>query len=135
MNHLEETNVYVLQLHAGHQRLQVALQHIEQDWQQFEAHMIEQLQQLRQTLDAHFHDEDAVCFDEAVCRCPRLGPEADRLEREHPQLLAELDDIIARFRRAKHLRQDFTGFADRVWTHEAAENSILQEAFGMGTED
>ena len=150
MSNVDECRAYVVHLRIEHRKLHGALQRIQRDWRgagaELQIHgqrpsVIQELRELRTHLAEHFAEEDAGgCLEEAVCRCPRLGPEADRIESEHPALLAELDDIIARSRsgtelgQPSHVEQKFQDFAEKLHAHETAENHLLEDAFGIYSE-
>jgi len=95
------------------------------------------LTQLRQTLARHFNDEDeGGCIEEAISRCPSLSREAVLVEKEHPMLLQLIDRLIERARSGfvgcatDDFVESFRRFAKTLHAHEAAENSILERAFG-----
>jgi hypothetical protein len=131
---LEEVSGYVARIHAEHLKLQSVVQCIQQNWQELGRSVIRALLELRKTLSLHFNLEDFACFEEAVGRCPKLGPEVDRIEREHSVLLAELEGIIRQWRSGNDVQADFRVFADNLRAHECAENRILQIAFGIEIE-
>lgn len=97
------------------------------------------LTRLREELEQHFAQEDGGgCLEEAVSRCPRLAAEAQRIESEHPQILAELDRLIegAKSLAPTHPNQlatqrSFDQFCQHVRSHEKAENALLAEGFGV----
>ena len=146
MSHEDECLAYVVHLRIEHRKSHGVVQRIERNWLALGEEtrpsgqapsVIEELQVLRSNLAEHFAEEDGGgCLEEAVCRCPSLGPLADRIERDHPILLAELDGIIARSRTEKKpaqrsdVQQRFRVFATRLSAHEVAESSILEVAFG-----
>jgi hypothetical protein len=75
-------------------------------------------------------------LEEAVCRLPRLGPQALALERQHPQLLAKLQSIVKEAYRCgesparwRALAAEFRKFCQALMSHEAAENQIAEAAF------
>ena len=101
--------------------------------------MIEPLTSLLAQLRRHFaaEEEDGGSLEEAVCCCPSLSHEARRVDEEHPELLAELEAIIARLREptphhggTAEDQRLLEQFADRLERHEATENQILSLAFG-----
>jgi hypothetical protein len=97
------------------------------------------LTQLREELKQHFAEEEAGgCLDEAVSRCPRLSGEAKRIEEEHPQILAELDRLIAQshtapptFPNQVTLQREFDRLCQQLREHEKAENTLLAQGFGV----
>jgi hypothetical protein len=121
-------------MQAEHQKLHAVMQCIQQNWHELGLNVIDALLELRHALSLHFNQEDFACFEEAICRSPKLGPEVDRLEREHPQLLAELEGIIRQWRSGMDVQADFNKFAGHLRAHERAENDILQTAFGVELE-
>jgi hypothetical protein len=100
------------------------------------------LQALRAELAHHFEEEESGgCMEEAVSHEPHLGPEATRLVREHPELLAQMDRLIKGLRAlvrltasADEVEQDFRNFTEKLLAHEAAENRVLKEGFGIDVE-
>ena len=143
MSNVDECRAYVVHLRIEHRELHGALQRIKHGWTDANAEydlpiVVQELRDLRTRLAEHFAEEEGGgCMEEAVGRCPRLGQEADRIEREHPALLAELDEIIARTQLALELgqtnqnHQTFRDFAQKLFAHESAENHILEVAFGL----
>jgi hypothetical protein len=147
MSNVDECRAYVVHLRIEHRKLHGTLQRIQRDWPgagaeiQIPGHpslVIQELRELRTHLAGHFAEEEGGgCLEEAVCRCPKLGPEADRIESEHPNLLAELDDIIARsvsgteLGQPSYVAQEFQVFAQKLHAHETAENHLLEVAFGI----
>ncbi len=101
--------------------------------------MIEPLTSLLAQLRRRFaaEEEDGGSLEEAVCSCPSLSYEARRADGEHPELLAELESIIARVREPS-LHRGVTAdeqrlleqFAEHLQRHEATEDRILSLAFG-----
>lgn len=100
--------------------------------------IIDQLSALRDELSRHFaEEEDGGCIEEAVCRCPSMSREAQQLELQHETLLDQLEQLIVRHRLTTmnvecidSVKQEFEEFSQQLHAHEAAENSILQHAFG-----
>jgi hypothetical protein len=100
--------------------------------------IVHALRRIRSELAQHFAEEDAGgCLDEAVCHCPRLAAEAKRIEAEHPELLSEIDRLIAEALDSEQsvanrisMERDFEQLYRQLCVHEAAENAILRQAFG-----
>ena len=100
--------------------------------------VVQILRNLRGELQNHFAEEEAGgCLDEAVSRCPRLSPDAKRLECEHADLLAEVDRLIAEAADSDAhvesrvtLQRDFDSLCRQLHAHEAAENDLLRQGFG-----
>jgi iron-sulfur cluster repair protein YtfE (RIC family) len=93
---------------------------------------------LRRELQQHFtEEEEGGCLDEAVSRCPRLSHDAQRLENEHVDLLAEVDRLIveasdcgSHVENRVALQRDFDELCRQLHAHEAAENDLLRQGFG-----
>lgn len=89
-----------------------------------------QLRTLRGELCHHFLQESqGGCIEEAVCRCPRLSNEAQRIEHEHPRILARLDEIIAvasNRNGSKNLGNLCRQFNKRLVALEDAECRVIQ---------
>ncbi|MCA9248754.1 MAG: hemerythrin domain-containing protein [Planctomycetales bacterium] len=138
---------YVLHMREEHRRLDDLLRHLEHEWPSEKQQgatltprqLAEELRALRTMIRGHFREEDeGGCIDEAVCRAPGLGHEADRLEHEHQELLCEMDEIIRTVESAQakhtHLRSvqnRFAKFEARLHEHEAAESRLIEQAFGI----
>ena len=103
------------------------------------ADIVQDLHRIRGELAHHFADEESGgCLDEAVCRCPRLSAEAKRIEAEHPELLLEIDRLIAQALDGDQsvanriaIERGFDHLCGQLCAHEAAENRILSQAFGV----
>lgn len=97
------------------------------------------LNSLRQELQHHFSDEETGgCLDEAVSFCPRLSAEMNRIEEEHPEILASIDRLLGQFRagpattaRWRAIERQLHDLFQTIQEHEAAENRLLLEAFGV----
>jgi iron-sulfur cluster repair protein YtfE (RIC family) len=97
------------------------------------------LGQLREELEHHFAQEEAGgCLDEAVSRCPALSGEVKRIEAEHPEILAKLDNLMHQARSLSPtpqsqvaLQQAFDQLHRQLQKHEAAENRLLAQGFGV----
>jgi iron-sulfur cluster repair protein YtfE (RIC family) len=140
---------YVTQMRRQHQQLEDQLLRIEQKWSllrehraaaDFTSQMREQLEGLRTELARHFaEEEEGGSPEEAVSLHPSLNRDVTRLEHEHPELLAELDRLIDRLRPTAQAptlsaEGEYRRFADRLRRHEAAENRVLQQGFGVEVE-
>jgi len=96
------------------------------------------LQQVREKLEHHFtQEESGGCLDEAVSRCPALSAEAKRIELEHPQLLQDVDRLIAQaldcdqsLENRLSLERGFDNLCGQLDAHEAAEDALLRKGFG-----
>jgi hypothetical protein len=88
-------------------------------------------------VEQHFaEEEEGGILDEAMCRLPRLCPQAAALERQHKPLLQQLARIVERAgdcgsseNRWRSLAAEFNRFTYAIRAHEAAENRIAEEAF------
>jgi iron-sulfur cluster repair protein YtfE (RIC family) len=127
-------------LHSLLRQLRVAIAHsVGPDEQPSFAGMQRALARLREELEQHFaQEESGGCLDEAVSRCPRLAGEATRIEAEHPQILAEIDRLIAQTQTLPptHPNQlaaqrEFDRLCEQLREHERAENTLLAQGFGV----
>jgi hypothetical protein len=99
---------------------------------------------LRDHLRDHFDQEETGGFlEESIARMPRLSAAAREVVAEHPQLLAEIDALLASLP-GRNLRAEvwqeaarrFATFTDHLLAHERNENAVVQqgynEDFGFG---
>jgi hypothetical protein len=98
--------------------------------------LLAELSSLQSELRHHFEQEAAGgCLEEAAGPSPVLFHEATMLLQQHPDLLAELEGVIAHVQDADWpvvtLRDKFKNFARQMHAHEAAENRLLAKGFGM----
>jgi hemerythrin len=147
----EERQAYVTHLRAEHKRLRKCLDLIDHQWTlQNErpstaddmSQVLDGLQALRTELAHHFQEEESGgCIEEAVSLQANLSCEANQLEREHPELLGQLDLLIRRM--SKHpepgestaeIKQQYRRFSEQLHDHEATENRILERSFGIEPE-
>lgn len=148
-NNSDEFAAYITQLHAEHRQLQEAISHIEEQWNTFPLprpdavqRVVQELQALRDQLSKHFENEETGgCLEEAISRHPSLGPDANRLEHEHPLLLEQLAALIFHLKgmtkplqELQLARDNFDVFAQRLHAHESAECRILEESFARPRE-
>jgi hypothetical protein len=98
------------------------------------------LQAIRREAAEHFREEEmGGCLEEAVAHCPRLSSELTRAEREQRELLADLDELIARagqlhapsIRDAHILGQELRAVIHKLRSHEATENHIIEHGFAV----
>ena len=102
------------------------------------ADIVQVLQHVREELQHHFaQEEGGGCLDEAVSRCPGLSAEASRIETEHPQLLENVDRLIAQaldcdqsLENRLALERGFDDLCRQLDAHEGAENALLRKGFG-----
>lgn len=146
----DECKTYVDHLLAEHRRLHRLLRHVRQtiagrvdaapaDWQRG---IVKVLRDLRGTLQCHFADEEeGGCLEQAVSFRPALAGDMQRIEEEHPRLLAHVDRLIAQVEDgdatpAEHvaLTIAFDDLCRELDTHEAAENDILRRGLGANIE-
>ncbi|MFI4873845.1 MAG: hemerythrin domain-containing protein [Blastopirellula sp. JB062] len=103
----------------------------------------ERLLSLRQLMVTHFHEEEeGSCLDEAVSRRTTLAGEARAIEREHPELLTELDGLIQWINDEPPLettlqiaRTRFKTFAENLRRHEQRENALIRQGLGLGDDE
>ncbi len=76
-------------------------------------------------------------MEEAASYCPKLSTEVQRIEAEHPLLLAELDRLIAQATDGPAsvgdriaIENSFGELCRDLHAHEAAENALLRRGFG-----
>lgn len=107
------------------------------------ARMKNGLVQIHIELAHHFRDEEqGGCLEEAVARCPKLSAEVQRIESHHDELLSRLSDLIDRCQcggkltaqQSRALEQELRQVVRELRSHEALENKIMQEGFGMRQE-
>jgi hypothetical protein len=143
----EECRPYVAHLIAEHRRLHAMLHQARAaivhsggpDRDASVDDIVRVLRHIRSELAHHFAEEEAGgCMDEAVSCCPRLSAEVKRIEAEHPELLLEIDRLIAQALDTKPsvahvvaLERGFDHLCQQLCAHEAAENGILRQAFGI----
>jgi hypothetical protein len=145
-NNDEIYSAYTTQLRHEHQRLYACLKRLEQYWQQrclargsrqqLREQVIAGLSELRAELAHHLAEEEAGgCVEEAVTHAPWLSHAATELEREDPQLLAQLDAFVERLQTAsrwsKKTERQYRQLVDQICQHAAAESRIVEESFGM----
>lgn len=102
------------------------------------ADVVRVFRQVREELEHHFAQEEAGgCLEEAVSRCPSLSAEVRRIEAEHPQLLDNVDRLIAQaldcdqsVEKQVDLGRGFDDLCRQLDAHEAAENVLLRKGFG-----
>lgn len=106
--------------------------------------LIEGLEAIRREAAQHFHEEEmGGCLEEAVAHCPSLSRELTRAEKEHRELLADLDELIARahqlhapsVRDAQIFSQELRAVIHKLRVHEAAENHIIEHGFAVSLEN
>ena len=98
------------------------------------------LENLRERLEAHFHDEEqAGVLDEIARRAPQLAEMVQRLAAEHETFrnqLKGLEALLATEERLtpalwNQLETEFRAFQDRLMHHESVENDLLQQTFSQ----
>jgi hypothetical protein len=144
MNGLGNCQAYVEHLQWAHRHLHELVCQIEHalghahggvsDGERSES-LARRLRELRAELQSHFcEEEQGGCLEEAVSRCPSLNCQAEAIYAEHRILDQMLEQLLARIHdrtlAEKELQRDFQAFAAKLSAHEAAENRILQMAYG-----
>jgi hemerythrin len=139
-----ECRVYVDHLLAEHRRLHRMLREARiavragDPGEKSIDHIVQVLRNVRQELQQHFAEEEAGgCLEEAVSFCPRLSGELRRIEAEHPEMLNEIDRLIAQALDSEPtvdsrlaLENAFDELCHQLHAHEAAENELLRQGFG-----
>ena len=150
-NDFDEFLPYVMHLRAEHKKLSECVHRIEQHWSLQHQRLapadalvaiLESLEALRAELARHFEEEESGgCLEEAVSHQPNLSHVVTQLERQHPELLEQMDGMIERLRALSRLaastadiKEDFRVFAEKLHAHEAAENRVLEETSGIEVE-
>lgn len=135
-----DAQVYTDYLRLEHEQIHQALKGIERSLQD-DGHapgnrlLALRLSQLRELLVRHFEQEDeGGCLEQAACCCPRLSAAVDRIAGEHKSLLRQLNELIAltqpEAEDASEFPQKLAAFSQRITAHDAAENMVLETAFG-----
>lgn len=99
--------------------------------------LVETLKQLQGYMEHHFAQEEAGGYlDEALIQAPRFSHEAERLMRQHPQLLQQVRELLVEIPGCQQRPALWCGFEahahaalQQVLAHEAAENQILERAY------
>jgi hypothetical protein len=146
MRNYDECRCYVEHLIAEHRRLHRMLRLARAaiagsggpDRDATCADIVRVLRLVRDELEHHFaQEEGGGCLDEAVSNSPSLSAEARRIEAEHPQLLANVDQLIAQaldcdqsVEKQVALGRGFDDLCRQLDAHEAAENVLLRKGFG-----
>jgi hypothetical protein len=103
------------------------------------AHMLQCGDQLRLDLVRHFsQEENGGSVDYACSRLPALAPAARALEREHRELLAQLESLLKLLQGAApgelavaDLKQQFDDFVVRLLAHENRENRLVERGLNL----
>ena len=143
----DECKPYVEHLLAEHRRLHTMLrlaraairQSSGPDRDATTGDIVRILRQVQQEIAHHFVEEEAGgCIEEAVSRCPHISQQANRVQAEHPELLRKLDALIADVLDSKHtvadriaVQREFDELCQLLHAHEAAENDLLRQGFGV----
>ncbi len=103
------------------------------------------LVELKEHVELHFtHEEDDGYFSDALLEAPRLDVRAAGLLQQHPEFLQCLDCMRASAEDGDgadawwmDIAAQFDDFTQRFRQHEAAENTLLLEAYteDIGAED
>ena len=136
---------YATLLRDEHQQLRGCFDLVEARWQcrhlagglnrRRRNDLIVALTRLRAELARHWSEDKAgACVEEAAIHAPRLSQDAEKLEHEDSQLLAQLDNVIDRLRAApksvSKIEQDYRSLVTQICDHAARENQILEDSFG-----
>jgi hypothetical protein len=102
--------------------------------------LIARLERLHRDLLDHYREEETGgCMEEAIARCPSLGPQGKALMAEHPLLAQALESLIAQIKQCRGSpqtwQQGYDEFVRQVRTHEAEENRIMTYALGAVAAD
>jgi hypothetical protein len=139
---------YVDHMQAEHRRLDSLLRRTlatlpaweEADDAHWLPRMVTGLVAIRGELAHHFRNEEqGGRLEEAVARCPALSADVRLIEREHDDLLAHLDELIARCQtaatptpaQARAVDQEFRQIVRELKLHEAQENRVMQRGFNV----
>ncbi len=130
---------YASHLAAEHKRLGSLLRQVEQQHGQWpRADLVARLKDLRTELAVHFDEEESGgCLEEAAVHRPSLTAKMNTVLHEHPHLLVELDRLIettetsANSTPPDEITRRLQQLAQRLHEHEASENRILHESFGI----
>ncbi len=150
-DNFEDYRGYVTHLRQEHRRLADCLHRIEQQWLLLDRHpdpaaymkqISDSLRALRAELAHHFVEEETGgCLEEAVTHQPSLSHEVTRLEHEHPALLAQMDRLIEKLELPnrpagvrREIETEFQAFTQSLLAHEAAEDRVVEQSFGMTVE-
>ncbi|TWT33107.1 hemerythrin domain-containing protein [Blastopirellula retiformator] len=104
----------------------------------------DRVHRLRDNIVHHFREEEeGSCLDEAVARRPTLAPEAREIEREHPELLTELDGLISWLddepvaeASLQSAKRRLNVFAENLRRHELREDALIRRGVGaFGVDD
>ena len=147
MNGSNQCTAYLRHLQAEHHRLNCALTEICHRFHELNcsavtqpilSSLIDRLEELLMELRNHFAEEEGGgSLDEAVARCPSMGPRTSELMHEHPELAGRLDNLIDAMNTgrgsAKEWQSQFEALAAALRMHECAENRVVEQAFGGET--
>jgi hemerythrin-like domain-containing protein len=128
-------------LYSSHRRLERRVLELQELYRgakdPTDADLRDQLVSFRMELAEHIRQEDDNgCLEEAVCRCPSLGPRVAQLQGEHLELLKSLDALLGGLGRgaefaAADVASALGELAVTLRRHEAMENEVLASAFGL----
>ena len=142
----ESSSPYLAALKVEHRELAQLVRTVEAGFSSAAGHgwkgertsqVVEQLAALRGFVRDHFaQEEEGGYLEEALSHAPRLGPEAARLERQHPQLIAKISDVcdLALKQHGDPLawptiQENAHAAFKELLNHEAGENQLLLRAF------
>ena len=134
-----------LDLLAEHRELMRKVAELRQWWEQLDelgsprfGEMGDRLSELREVLATHFADEEEGGYlASALAVAPQFSERAAQLQKQHAEFLQTLERIIADLKAPEPRCQGWNEarlrvekFLAQLRQHEAAENAIVQSAFG-----
>lgn len=140
MRDFRECQAFVDHLRSEHQQIHQAVVNVERELRAADPpcdpnRVRTCLQRLRDVLAQHFaEEEEGGCLEQAISCAPRLSQEVADIEKEHATILKLVDRLIKRSADCHTLdfAEAFRRFASILDAHDAAEDRILQLAFGTG---
>lgn len=135
----QECRAFVAHIQAEHRHMHQRISELQALFAQQHRQCGEKLQALHQELVHHFEEEETGgCLEEAVARCPAVADEAERLLAEHGVLLSDFEQLVRQFEAGTGPAADWQAtlhaLSERLFQHEAAENQVLERAFGLDCE-
>lgn len=105
--------------------------------------LVELLRTLQRHLAHHFEQEERGGYlEQALAFVPRYSMQAAELERQHPALLARVDELVEKATACLEGKARWTDFrtslevtVSQLQTHETDENQILAAAFNVELDD
>jgi len=139
-------NAFVAGFKAEHRELNQMLRAADRRWRDADAagwvpgkvdELCKTMNELLRQLEHHFAQEEAGGYlEEAITAAPALGPKADRLAAQHPELLRQCRELIARMEiepvdpaKLAKLHDDYLDMKQLLLEHEHGENQVMQQAY------